>query len=90
MLIFGIVILSAVIWFMPKLYGYPQIIFGLGILAGGFLGLYFAFVQKEKLKTYKRQLEKVSVISDADSSRVEVLEAKIKTLETALKQSLEK
>lgn len=87
--IFGIILLALGCWFMPKLYAYPWAVFGIGVLAGGFIGLSFASAQKEKIKTYKRQLEKVSVISDADSSKVEVLEAKIRTLEAALKQSLE-
>ena len=42
------------------------------------------------IKAYKKQLEKMSVNNDSSSSRVEVLEAKIKTLETALQKALDK
>lgn len=42
-----------------------------------------------KLKEYQRKLEKTSVQSSEDSSRVEVLEAKIATLEKALQSALE-
>lgn len=69
-------------------------IYVLGILVVGFVagllfGGAFAVNQKEKLAPYKRQLEKLSVMKDSNQSRVEVLEAKIKTLEVALQQSLE-
>lgn len=60
-----------------------------GFCAGLLMGSVFALNQKEKLSPYKRQVEKLSVMKDSNQSRVEVLEAKIKTLETALQQSLE-
>lgn len=59
-----------------------------GALSGLLMGCAFAQNQKEKISPYKRQLEKLSVVKDSNQSRVEVLEAKIKTLETALEQSL--
>ena len=61
-----------------------------GIIAGLLLGGAFLLHQKEKINPYKRQLEKLSVVKDSSQSRVEVLEAKIKTLETALQQALNK
>ena len=45
--------------------------------------------QKDKINPYKRQLEKLSVVKDSSQSRVEVLEAKIKTLEAALQKSID-
>ena len=60
-----------------------------GFCAGLLLGCAFALNQKEKINPYKRQLEKLSVVKDSNQSRVEVLEAKIKTLEIALQQSLD-
>ena len=44
----------------------------------------------EKNSAYKRQLEKTSVSRTESSSRVEVLEAKIKVLEKALEDALKK
>ena len=43
----------------------------------------FLSAQKDKVKAYKRELEKTSVAGADNASRVEVLEAKIKTLEKA-------
>lgn len=50
----------------------------------------FYAVAQEKLKEYKRQLEKKSVNVECESSKVDVLEAKIQVLEKALKSALEK
>lgn len=60
-----------------------------GFVAGLLLGCAFLLGQKDKINPYKRQLEKLSVVKDSSESRVEVLEAKIKTLEAALQKSLE-
>ena len=60
-----------------------------GFLAGLLLGCAFMFNQKDKINPYKRQLEKLSVVKDSSQSRVEVLEAKIKTLEAALQKSID-
>jgi septal ring factor EnvC (AmiA/AmiB activator) len=62
----------------------------LGVLfAGIFVGagtIYmFLSVQNEKIKAYKRELERSSISGNDNASKVEVLEAKIKTLEKALK-----
>ena len=40
-------------------------------------------MQKDRVKAYKRELEKSSVSGEANASKVDVLEAKIKTLEKA-------
>ena len=50
----------------------------------------FYLAQKEKLNAYKRELEKSSITNSSSSSRVEVLEAKIATLEKALDDALNK
>ena len=54
-----------------------------GIFSGaGVVGLFLG-VQKDRVKAYKRELEKTSVSGEANASKVDVLEAKIKTLEKA-------
>ena len=65
----------------------------LGIFfAGFFLGIIFVLIPflriQKRLKEYQRRLEKTSVQSDSDSSKVSVLEAKIATLEKALQSAL--
>ncbi len=60
-----------------------------GFIAGVLFGGAFAIGQKEKISPIRRQLEKLTVQKDSNQSRVEVLEAKIKTLETALQKSLD-
>lgn len=64
-------------------------ILAVGFLAGLLLGFAFVVNQKDKINPYKRQLEKLSVVKDSSQSRVEVLEAKIKTLEAALQKSID-
>ena len=51
--------------------------------------IYSAKLKKE-IKILKRQYEKKSIGADDSSLRVQALENKIKTLETALKKQLEK
>ena len=57
------------------------------LLSGSFVGAgtvyMFLSAQKEKVKAYQRELEKTSISGLDNASRVEVLEAKIKTLEKA-------
>lgn len=65
----------------------------LGIFFAGFcLGIIFVLIPflrvQKRLKEYQRRLEKTSVQSDSDSSKVAVLEAKIATLEKALQSAL--
>lgn len=61
-----------------------------GILAGIFWASSFYLSNRSKLKEYQRKLEKSAVQSDEDSSKVAVLEEKIKVLEKALESALEK
>ena len=58
------------------------ILFG-GIFAGAGTIYMFLQAQTEKVKAYQRELEKTSITGTTNASRVEVLEAKIKTLEKA-------
>ena len=60
----------------------------LAVVAVGFA--FTAWSMAKTIKTYKNRLEKLSVNNDTSSTRVEVLEAKIKTLETALQKALDK
>lgn len=57
------------------------------LLSGVFVGAgtvyMFLDAQNNKVKAYQRELEKTSISGSANASRVEVLEAKIKTLEKA-------
>ena len=54
-----------------------------GIFVGAGTVYMFLSAQNDKVKAYKRELEKTSVVGADNASRVEVLEAKIKTLEKA-------
>ena len=63
------------------------------LVAGMFAGICwlasYYFAAQNTLKEYKRKLEKTSVQSSCDSSKVDVLQAKIEVLEKALKSALE-
>ena len=59
-----------------------SLLFG-GIFVGGGIVYMFWHAAKDKLKVYQRELEKTSISGTNNASRVEVLEAKIKTLEKA-------
>ena len=54
-----------------------------GIFVGAGIVYMFLSAQNDKVKAYQRELEKTSVSGLNNASRVEVLEAKIKTLEKA-------
>lgn len=76
--------------FSMMLHSFTVIVFIAGLISGlSYLGG-ICLVQKDKIKSYKRQLEKSSVSSDESDSRVAVLESKIEVLEKALKSALEK
>ncbi len=64
-------------------------VFFAGFITGlTFLSMFYIRSQKT-LKEYKRKLEKTSINSNEESSKVAVLEAKIATLEKALQSTLE-
>jgi len=65
-----------------------MIIFLCGLLSGLILMSIVLKVKNSKLNTYKRELEKESVRSLDNSSRVKVLESKIEVLEKALENAL--
>lgn len=62
---------------------YTMITFILGLFAGAGTVALFLGIQNDKMKAYKRELEKTCVTGEASASKVKVLEAKIKTLENA-------
>ena len=62
---------------------YTIIVLCAGLFSGAGVISLFLGVQQDKVKAYKRELEKTAVSSDSNASKVEVLEAKIKTLEKA-------
>ena len=69
---------------------YTVIVLAVGLFTGICWMGQFYLAQKEKLNAYKRELEKSSITNSSSSSRVEVLEAKIATLEKALDDALNK
>ena len=62
---------------------YTIIVLCAGLFSGAGVISLFLGVQQDKVKAYKRELEKTNVSSNANASKVDVLEAKIKTLEKA-------
>lgn len=66
------------------------IAFVAGLLVGIFWAASFYVQIQKKLKEYQRKLEKTSVQSTEDSSKVSVLESKIEVLEKALQSALDK
>lgn len=62
---------------------YTFLILLAGIFTGAGTVYMFLSIQKDKVKAYQRELEKTSISGKNNASRVEVLEAKIKTLEKA-------
>lgn len=65
-------------------------IFISGMGVGIFLMLIRLNLKNDKINSYKRELEKESIISDENSARVKVLESKITVLEKALENALKK
>ncbi len=61
-----------------------------GIFIGASVVAQFYFAQKEKLEAYKRELERKMITNSSSTSKIEVLESKIKTLEIALQNALKK
>lgn len=66
-----------------RLASYSAIVLFCGIMSGAGTVYIFLSLQREKTKAYKRELEKTSVLGSENASKVDVLEAKIKTLEKA-------
>ena len=66
------------------------IVFVCGIVVGTCWAATHYFPMQKRLKVYQRQLEKTSVKTTEESSKVAVLEAKIQTLEKALHNALNK
>lgn len=65
-------------------------VFVSGVFAGIFLMFLKLNVKNDKINSYKRELEKESIVSDENSARVKVLESKIEVLEKALENALKK
>lgn len=65
-------------------------VFIAGLVTGILWAASFYVASQTKLKEYKRKLEQNAVLSDADSSLLDVLEEKIVTLEAALRAALDK
>jgi len=62
--------------------------FACGFLFGIFIMNIWLIIKNKKINTYKRALEKEAVSSSESSSRVKVLEEKIKVLEKALTEAI--
>jgi len=66
-------------------------LYAFGAALGGFLiSSYFSFGHKDKVKKLSRNYEKSSIISEESADKIKALEAKIQTLEKALKETLNK
>ena len=61
----------------------------IGLVAGILYMQSVVILLNDKLKSYKRQVEKIDISDTENSSKVEVLEQKIVVLEKALKSALE-
>lgn len=59
-----------------------------GVLAGFLLTYSKNLGLKDKIKKLSRNMEKTSVLSEESTDKVKALEAKIQTLEAALKEAL--
>jgi len=71
--------------------GWYYLIYGLyGVLGGVLLAYSKTLEFKEKIKKLSRNVEKSSIVSEESSDKVKALESKIMTLETALKEALNK
>lgn len=66
-----------------RLSSYTVMVLLSGLFVGAGTVYMFLSAQNEKVKAYKRELERTSISGASNASRVEVLEAKIKTLEKA-------
>lgn len=66
-----------------RLSSYTIIVLLAGLFVGAGTVYMFLSASKDKVKAYQRELERTSISGSANASRVEVLEAKIKTLEKA-------
>ncbi len=62
---------------------YTIFVLFLGIFAGSGFVYMFLDLSNQKVNAYKRELEKTMISGQSSSSKAEVLEAKIKTLEKA-------
>ena len=69
--------------FAVKISTYTLIMSLCGFIVGAGVVSLIAGVQKDRLKSYKRELEKSAVSEYANTSKVKMLEAKIQTLEKA-------
>ncbi len=73
-----------------NLASYTFIVLVIGLFTGICWMGQFYLSQKEKLIAYKRELEKSSITNSSSTSKVEILEAKIATLEKALEDAINK
>lgn len=65
-------------------------IFFSGLFFGVFLMSFNLNIKDDRLSSFKKELEKESLTSQEASSRVKILESKIKVLEKALENALNK
>ena len=75
--------------YLTNLYQLTALFFG-GLFFGCFLMNFKLNVNKTKINSYKRELEKESISSSESEAKVKVLEAKIEVLEKALENALKK
>ncbi|MBQ3310507.1 hypothetical protein IJG72_00365 [bacterium] len=87
----SVLFLCVIAYFCWKLHDYSSAILACsGFITGILFVLSYVLDISRKLKNYKRELEKNSVLTDESDSKVKVLESKIKVLEKALDEALKK
>lgn len=74
---------------MMNIASYTALVLFSGIISGAGIVYSFLGAAKDKIKAYERELEKTSVTGQNNASKVEVLEAKIQTLEKAFNTVIE-
>ncbi|MBE7712197.1 MAG: hypothetical protein E7Z87_00460 [Cyanobacteria bacterium SIG26] len=74
---------SGLLYRATRLSTYTFLVLVIGVFVGAGTVNMFLSAMNDKVKAYQRELEKTSISGSASASKVEVLEAKIKTLEKA-------
>ena len=69
---------------------YSLLLFALSYISALFFGMLYITKRNSLINSYEKRYEKMSVNKDENEHQVRLLENKVKTLEAALKQALDK
>ncbi len=69
---------------------YSLLLFSLSYISALFFSMLYISKRNSLINSYEKRYEKMSVNKDESEHQINILENKIKTLETALKQALDK